>query len=161
MAGLEGLEYEDIPGLANIPLKRLRRNATNLHAVCRYKDGTDKRDPNLGVNDVREVGIHPNVLTEEWIRYAEFLLYHEFLHALGYVAHNRQFRELESLWPDKEAPSMSKYFSEHLRKRNAKFVWTCPKCDWKTYRTVRASGRYLCRQCRVQLIDIEYSQSSE
>ena len=36
-----------------------------------------------GPNDVRCVDVHPAALTVDWQRYAEFLLYHEYLHALG------------------------------------------------------------------------------
>lgn len=153
MSTIEDLSHLDLQPLANIPLKKLRKNATRLHGVCRYNPGVDKKRKGLNPTDVKEVAIHPESLNDEWLRYAEFLLFHEFLHALGHSGHNRIFRTLEGQWPDNEAKNMGREFAKHLRKRNAKYAWTCPKCDWKTERTMKSSGRYLCRTCKVKLVD--------
>ena len=139
--------------LAEVPLGTLRKNATRLHGVCRYKKGIDKRRSDLSPSDVKEVALHPESLKNEWARYAEFLMFHEFLHALGHGGHDKQFRYLEAQWPNKDAKQMGIDFAVHLRKRNAKFAWKCPTCDWQTERPVRSAGRYLCRSCKVKLID--------
>ena len=104
-------------------------------------------------SDVRCIDIHPYALTDVWSRYADFLLYHEYLHALGIYDHGREFRELESLWPDTEARSMGEKFGIHLRERSAKWQWVCPSCGNKYPRTRRGNGRYRCRDCKVVLED--------
>ena len=56
---LAGLAIGD---LESIPLGRLRRNATRLHAVCRYRKGVSKANT-IGPTDVRCVDVHPEALT--------------------------------------------------------------------------------------------------
>lgn len=146
---LEGLPIE---ALHDIPLGRLRRDATRLHAVCRYRKGV-RRAEISGPADVRCVDLHPAAMTQEWRRYAAFLLYHEYLHALGFTGHDRTFRALEALWPDAEAREMGPAFGAHLRARAAKWLWTCPSCGIEHPRSKRSNGRYRCRTCRVRLVD--------
>lgn len=153
MSQMESLNEKNLQPLANVPLARLRRDATRLHGVCRFNKGVDKQDVNLSPLDVREVALHPESLSDEWLRYAEFLMFHEFLHALGHGGHGREFRSLEAQWPDRDAKQLGNDFARHLRKRNAKFAWKCPTCDWQTERSRPSSGRYLCRSCKVKLID--------
>jgi predicted SprT family Zn-dependent metalloprotease len=153
MASIDALDGENLTPLSDISLGKLRRDATRLHAVCRYNKGVRKSDPNIGPTDVRKVALHPVALSPEWERYAEFLLFHEFLHALGYAGHDRGFRELEAEWPDFEATQMGERFGRHLQERNAKWRWLCPECGWSTARSVKSRGRYLCRSCRVKLVD--------
>jgi len=140
--------------LQGIPLGRLRRDATRLHAVCRYQKGVRKSEIS-GPSDVRCVDVHPAALTDDWQRYATFLLYHEFLHALGFAGHDKTFRNLEALWPDEEARNMGKSFSNYLRKRSSKWLWTCPQCSKEHPRTRRGMGRFRCRECRAVLIDVK------
>ena len=82
MRGMQGVSHLPVDLLDGVPLGMLRRSATRLHAVCRYRRGVRKSE---GVTpaDVRCIDVHPYALTEEWSRYADFLLYHEYLHALG------------------------------------------------------------------------------
>lgn len=158
MAKMESLSQYDIAPLHSIPLARLRRNATRLHAVCRYKRGVDRQRDDLSPTDVREVALHPEALEQEWLEYAEFLMFHEFLHALGHSGHDRRFRLLEAEWPDGDGREMGSRFARHLRRRNAKFAWVCPTCEWKTERSMRSAGRYQCRTCAVTLTDEPLSQ---
>ena len=148
------LDQLPVHELQKIPLGRLRRDATRLHAVCRYQKGVRKSEI-VGPDDVRCVDVHPVALTEDWQRYAAFLLYHEFLHALGFTGHDRAFRNLEALWPDAEARNMGKSFGNHLRRRAAKWLWTCPQCSKEHPRTRRGMGRYRCRECRAVLVDVK------
>ena len=133
------LDHLPVDELQKIPLGRLRRDATRLHAVCRYQKGVRKSDIS-GPDDVRCVDVHPVALTEDWRRYASFLLYHEYLHALGFTGHDRTFRNLEALWPDDEARNMGKSFGNYLRRRAAKWLWTCPQCSKEHPRTRRGMG---------------------
>ena len=152
MRTIEELDHFDLDSLGDIPLGTLRRHATRLHAVCRYRRGVRKKD-GVTPSDVRCIDIHPYALTDVWSRYADFLLYHEYLHALGIYDHGREFRELESLWPDTEARSMGEKFGIHLRERSAKWLWACPSCGNKYPRSRRGNGRYRCRDCKVVLED--------
>ena len=52
---------------------------------------------------MRKIDLHPDLFSESrWERLAASVLYHEYLHALGF-RHCPTFRKLESLWPDVEA----------------------------------------------------------
>ena len=154
MATIPELADHDIRGLEDVPLGRLRRDATRLHGVCRYHKGRRTAAGGLGPGDVREVALHPQVLEEEWKEYASFLLFHEFLHALGHVHHDRNFRKLEASWPNTEAHNLQETFARHIRAVNWRWSWTCPECGWCCSRSVRAAGRYRCRTCRVPLVDV-------
>ena len=154
MATIPELADTDLCGLKDVPLGRLRRDATRLHGVCRYHKGRRTAAGGLGPGDVREVALHPQVMEEEWEEYASFLLFHEFLHALGHVHHDRNFRKLESTWPNAEAHDLQKTFARHIRDVNWRWSWTCPECGWCCSRSVRAAGRYRCRTCRVPLVDV-------
>lgn len=153
MSQMDVFSDTNLQPLAEIKIGKIRKNATRLHGVCRYNLGVDKKRKDLSPADVKEISLHPESLSEEWTRYAEFLLFHEFLHALGYSGHNRAFRKLEALWPDIGAKDMGLKFTKYLRRLNAKYSWKCPNCDWQTKRSVRAAGRYVCRTCRVKLVD--------
>jgi len=154
MRSIPELAMLPVNELEKIPLGRLRKNANRLHAVCRYKKGVRKKNA-LSPNDVRCIDVHPESLTKEWTRYTKFLLFHEYLHALGFSNHNREFRQMESLWPDREAQEMGSDFAEQLRKRSAKWIWKCPSCEIEHLRARRSNGRYRCRNCKLILKDIE------
>ena len=155
-------EMMDMPDLSDfyteklyqIPLGKLRISAVRLHAVCRYKKGVKKTDE-ISPDSVRCIDIHPRALNARWERYASFLLFHEFLHALGFSNHGKEFRRLEALWHDGEAREMGRSFSLHLREMNARWIWFCPSCDIKHMRSKRSNGRYRCRSCLCSLIDVE------
>lgn len=69
---------------------------------------SEEGDPALselgpGPGDVRRIDLSQTILTPEWVRIAAATLYHEYLHALGFLRHDSEFRALERLWPDEEA----------------------------------------------------------
>mgnify|MGYP001000827046 CR=1 FL=1 len=146
------LKMQQIPQLSGlpiteleaIPLGRLRKDATRLHAVCRYQKGVRKAEIS-GPADVRCVDVHPAALTQDWQRYAAFLLYHEYLHALGFAGHDKTFRNLEALWPDEEARGMGKFFRLHLGTRACTWLWTCPQCASDNAPNRRENRRQQCR----------------
>ena len=147
------LNHLQVEQLHEIPLGFLRKDATRLHAVCRYRKGMAKSQIS-GPKDVRCVDIHPVALEHEFRLYAAFLLYHEFIHALGFTGHDRNFRRLEALWPNTTATKMGQTFGLHLRRKRFKWLWRCPKCFKEYPRNRRGNGRYRCRECRVVLMDI-------
>ncbi len=140
-------------GLFQIPLGKLRISAVKLHAVCRYNKGVKKTD-DISPNNVKRIDIHPMALDVRWERYAKFLLFHEYLHALGFPNHGKEFRRLEALWYDDEARGMGRSFSLHIRMLNTRWIWFCPSCDIKHTRSKRSNGRYRCRSCLSILIDV-------
>ena len=153
MCQIPQLNHLPIEELEEIPLGKLRRNATRTHGICRYKSVKD--DDGGVVRVARCIDLHPHILTDEWSRYAEFVLYHEFLHALGYMSHNKEFRNMEALWPDEEAREMGEAFGKSVREINPpKWLLTCPQCGKEYARYKKGNGRYRCRNCRVVLVDI-------
>ena len=65
---LELIDIEQEKELRLIPLGLIRKNATRMHAVCRFKPGP--KGYNKTIHDVKEVAIHPEALNEEWTHYA-------------------------------------------------------------------------------------------
>ena len=143
-----------VDGLHRIPVGKLRSNAVRLHAVCRYRKGVRKTDKILPL-DVKCIDIHPKVLNHRWIKYAKFLLYHEYLHALGFSNHGKKFRRLEALWYDQDAKKMGRSFGVYVRKLNDRWLWLCPSCGIRYSRSKKSNGRYRCRSCNSLLIDIQ------
>ncbi len=143
---------EELTKLHHVQLGVLRRNATQRHGVTRFKRGRFSKT--LRFEDVETVDLHPHLLTQEWLNYARFVLYHEFLHVLGMRFHNAAFREIEALWPY-EGGDEGRTFTKHLRRRSADWLWTCTSCDTEYPRKKRSNGKYKCRTCSTVLIDIK------
>ena len=137
--------------LTKINLGVLRVNATQRHGVTRWKQGSDIS--NLEPSDVEEINIHPLLLDDKWSAYAAFVLHHEYIHALGFREHDKQFRFLEKSWPGSKAVKHGSEFTEYLRLKNAKWIWTCQNCDKEFPRKKPSKGRYKCRDCDTILKD--------
>ncbi len=155
MRGIDGISHLRIDHLHRVPLGLLKEGTYGLHGVCRFKRGS--KTP-LGPLKVRCIDIHPLLLTEEWSRYADFVLYHEFLHALLPVSgHGPEFRALESLWPDEEADAMGDGFRDFIRERRSdilKWKLLCPSCG-EVFRTKKPMVTYRCGKCKTTLENIE------
>ena len=39
---------------------------------------------------------------KDYLDYAEFVLFHEYIHCLGNFTHNKEFRMTENFWPNKK-----------------------------------------------------------
>ena len=117
------LDAEQRNLLLDVPLGVLRSNSTQRHGVTRWKADQD------GQLTVEVVDLNPHLLNEAWQDYAAFVLFHEFLHVMGYRAHDRVFRTLESMWPDAEASSRGKAFTHARRMARATWHWVCSTCD--------------------------------
>ena len=155
MGGIDGLSHLRVDQLHRVPLGLLKRGTYGRHGVCRFKRGS--KVP-LSPSKVRCIEIHPLLLTEEWSRYADFVLYHEFLHALLPVSgHGPEFRALESLWPDEEADDMGRGFSNFIRERRPdilKWELRCPNCEWRYLRKKPMIGGR-CVKCKATLENTE------
>ena len=148
MEGLPFLADIDLSGLLTIPLGVLRKNATQRHGVTRW------RTLPSGALSVEVVDLHPSLLEDDWEDYALFVLFHEYLHALGYRAHDAQFRSMEAQWPDSKGAMRGKAFTHERRLARAAWHWVCSTCGQRFPRQRRGGGRFLCRTCRTVLVDV-------
>ena len=161
MGGINELSHLRINELHKIPLGTLKEGTYNLQGVCRYKKGLWQRVAKGTVKEVSEVrciDIHPLLLTEKWSRYADHVLFHEYLHALRPgTGHGPEFRALESLWPDSEASAMETEFDGFIRERRSdilKWELLCPNCGNRYLRKKPLVGGR-CRKCKTTLENIE------
>ncbi len=151
MLAMEVWSEEELTKLTEIDLGVLRKNATQRHGVTRWKKGV--RTPSKP-EQVDVIDLHPRLLDKEWMPYAAWVLHHEFVHALGYTAHDSTFRSLEKLWPSQESSTMGSTFTEMLRKEKATWLWVCNDCQKEYPRQKAGRGRYMCRACRSVLVDV-------
>ena len=90
-----------------IPLTVLKRSATIRHGSTKWKVGM----PVYGTPDeVGEISLHPELLETSWRSYGVWVMYHELIHACGYIRHDKDFRKIEACWPDKTSKGLGKYF---------------------------------------------------
>lgn len=151
MQDMEIWDEIDTEELENISLGVLRKNATQRHGVTRWKRGVDVS--NLKPSDVDEINIHPCLLDERWNAYAAFVLHHEYIHALGFREHDKKFRYMEKSWPGSRAVKHGTEFTEFLRLKNAKWIWSCNNCEKEFPRKKPSRGMYKCRDCNAILRD--------
>ncbi len=151
MSSMDLWSKEQLTKLLELDIGLLRSNATQRHGVTRWKKGIINPTK---IDDVEVIDLHPELLTQKWKPYGAWVLHHEYIHALGYLAHDRIFRELENLWPSSESSKMGPKFTEYLREKRAKWIWKCPKCSKEFPRQKKGLGKYMCRNCRVPLKDI-------
>ena len=161
MEGIDGLSHLRVNELSSIPLGTLREGTYNLQGACRFRKGRWDRVAKgtaKGPREVRCIDIHPLLLTEEWSRYADHVLFHEYLHALlPALSHGPEFRALESLWPDSGAIAMKDDFDRFIRERRSdilKWKLLCPSCG-QTFRTKKPQVTYRCRKCKTTLERVE------
>ena len=161
MEGIAGLSDLSVSELRRIPLGTLRKGTYRLQGVCRYRKGTRQRIANgtaKGPAEVRCIDLHPLLLNEEWSRYADHVLFHEYLHALlPEAGHGPEFRARESLWPDSEAIAMKERFGYFIRERRPdimKWELLCPNCDYR-YLSKKPLVGARCRKCKTTLLNEE------
>ena len=161
MEGIDGLSHLRVNELSSIPLGTLREGTYNLQGACRFRKGRWDRVAKgtaKGPREVRCIDIHPLLLTEEWSRYADHVLFHEYLHALlPAVGHGPEFRALESLWPDSGAIAMKDEFDRFIRERRSdilKWELSCPNCEYR-YLSKKPLVGARCRKCKTPLENIE------
>ena len=157
MQGIRELSHLRVDELHGIPLGTLREGTYNLQGVCRFKKGLWQRVAKgtaKGPSEVRCIDLHPLLLTERWSRYADHVLFHEYLHALRPgTGHGPEFRALEALWPDSGAIAMKDEFNEFIRERRSdilKWELSCPNCDKRYLRKKPMKGAR-CGKCKTIL----------
>lgn len=159
MSEIDEFRVFPIHELRNVKIGLLRMDSTRKHAVCRYHRGVDKNARN-GAIDVRSIDLHPLVLSEEWRSYARYLMFHEYIHALGISNHGARFKRLDSTWPRPEDKNLGLEFHRFASRINFKWTWKCQSCEFSTNRSKRSNGRYLCRNCNRVLVDVPYHSGS-
>ena len=157
MQGIRELSHLRVDELHRIPLGTLREGTYNLQGVCRFKKGLWQRVAKgtaKGPSEVRCIDLHPLLLTERWSRYADHVLFHEYLHALRPgTGHGPEFRALEALWPDSGAIAMKDEFNEFIRERRSdilKWELSCPNCGKRYLRKKPMKGAR-CGKCKTIL----------
>ena len=153
MESLRLLDETSTQRLEDVPLGLLRSNATQRHGATRWRR-------EAGGLRLVTVDLHPRLLDDGWSAYAAFVLYHEFLHAIGWRAHNRDFRTMESAWPDAEARTLGPSFTQAMRAEQASWWWVCTSCSGRYPRKKPSRGRYQCRSCSVPLQDVRVNGGS-
>lgn len=146
MKGLEIFSLESLNTASTVKLGLLRKSSTQRHGVTRW---TRKQ----GGLVLETVDLHPVLLEQHWSRYAAFVMYHELLHAIGNRSHDRDFRAIESLWPDVDASKQGLDFTHKMRLERASWLWVCVQCEMEYPRQRPSGGKYQCRTCRSRLID--------
>ncbi|MGY8754361.1 MAG: hypothetical protein ACKVIR_01590 [Candidatus Poseidoniales archaeon] len=150
MTGMDIWNKDQLTSLMSLDLGVLRKSATQRHGVTRWKLGI--RNPS-NAQDVEVIDLHPRLLTDEWQAYSAWVLHHEFIHALGFLPHNSTFRALEKLWPSQKSGELGRVFTETLRRERASWLWICPKCTKEYPRQKRGRGKFICKACKVPLLD--------
>ena len=156
MSCIDFFSKKDLNDLKKIKFGLLRKNSVYRHGVTRFlpKNKWESEIPNSSC--VKVVDIHPLLLEPEWEIYREIIIYHEFIHCLGYLGHNKEFYNIESLWPTIiQKKIQGQKFMQVLQQKNSTWRWICPKCDIQILRQRRSSGRYICKKCNCKLIDRE------
>ena len=78
-----------ISKLTKIQISFLSNNSISRHGLTTNLDKTQKISP-----DNCQVKLNRNLLQKEYLKYAEFVLFHEYLHCLGNFSHDKNFRQL-------------------------------------------------------------------
>ena len=163
MREIPELSHLKVNELRKIPLGTLREGTYSLHGICRWRKGIWQqyaKGTNKGPSEVRSIELNPLLLTEEWSRYGDHVLFHEYLHALlpPGSGHGSEFRSLEALWPDSEyANDAGDEFNSFIRERRSdilKYESLCPNCGWR-WRSKKSIIGLRCTKCNTTMKNIE------
>ena len=103
-----------ISKLTKIQICFLSNNSISRHGLTTNLDKTKKISP-----DNCQVKLNRNLLQKEYLKYAEFVLFHEYLHCLGNFSHDKNFRQLENIWPEKKKMNaIGKELTRDLQEKN-------------------------------------------
>ena len=137
--------------LSKIPLSYLSRNSISRHGL------TTNLDKSMRISIANcQVRLNYNLFQIDYIDYAEFVLFHEYIHCLGNFSHNKEFRMLESLWPNKkEMNILGKKLTKELQDCRSNWAWTCSKCGFIVKKSTRRfRNNYFHKECKGKLQNI-------
>ena len=83
---------DDLSILSEIKVSYLSRNSISRHGLTTNLDKSKRMS-----NSNCLVRLNRNLFQENYLSYAEFVLFHEYIHCLGNFTHNKEFRLIESL----------------------------------------------------------------
>ena len=137
--------------LTEIEVSFLSRNSISRHGLTTNLDKSKRIS-----NDNCSVRLNRNLFQEEYIDYAEFVLFHEYIHCLGNFTHNKDFRLIENLWPNKKQMNLiGKKLTRELQNINSKWAWTCSKCGFIIRKSTRKfRSNYFHKECKGKLENI-------
>jgi len=137
--------------LSQIGISYLSRNSISRHGLTTNLDKSKRISS--GNCSVR---LNRNLFQEEYIDYAEFVLFHEYIHCLGNFTHNKDFRLIENLWPNKKQMNLiGKKLTRELQNINSKWAWTCSKCGFIVRKSTRKfRSNYFHKECKGKLENI-------
>ena len=101
------------------------------------------------------------VTLQKYFLYAEFVLYHEYVHCLGNFSHDKNFRQLENLWPNiSEMNTFGRQLTRELQETKSRWAWTCSKCGFIVKRSSRKfRSNYFHKECFGKLENIPINLS--
>ena len=140
-----------ISKLTKIQISFLSNNSISRHGLTTNLDKTQKIS-----SENCQVKLNRNLLQKEYLEYAEFVLFHEYLHCLGNFSHDKNFRQLENIWPEKKKMNaIGKELTRDLQEKKSQWAWTCSKCGYIVKRSTRKfRSNYFHKECLGKLRNI-------
>ena len=141
----------ELSNLSTIEISYLSKNSVSRHGLTTNLDKSKR----ISINNCR-VRLNRNLFQEKYLDYAEFVLFHEYIHCLGNFTHNRDFRTIENLWPNKkEMNIIGKKLTRELQDSKSKWAWTCSKCGFIVRKSTRKfRSNYFHKECLGKLENI-------
>ena len=137
--------------LSEVEVSFLSRNSISRHGLTTNLDKSKK----LSSSNCK-VKLNKKLFEEKYFLYAEFVLFHEYIHCLGNFSHDKNFRQLETLWPNIEKMSIfGRQLTRELQENNSQWAWTCSKCGFIVKRSTRKfRSNYFHKECLGKLENI-------
>ena len=137
--------------LTEIEVSFLSRNSVSRHGLTTNLDKSKKISPSNCT-----VRLNRKLFEKKYFPYAEFVLYHEYVHCLGNFSHDKNFRYLENLWPNmKKMNIFGRELTRELQENNSKWAWTCSKCGFVVKCSTRKfRSNYFHKECLGKLENI-------
>ena len=140
-----------LSNLSEIKLSYLSRNSIARHGLTTNLDKSKR----ISTSNC-SVRLNRDLFQKKYQNYAEFVLFHEYVHCLGNFTHNKEFRIIENLWPNKkEMNIIGKKLTRELQESKSKWAWTCSKCGFIIRKSTRKfRTNYFRKECKGKLQNI-------
>ena len=137
--------------LSEIEVSFLSKNSISRHGLTTNLDKSKKlTSSNCAVR------LNRKLFEEKYLEYAKFVLFHEYIHCLGNFSHDKNFRQLENLWPEKKQMNIiGRQLTRDLQEVKARWAWTCSKCGFIVKRSSRKfRSNYYHKECLGKLNNV-------
>ena len=137
--------------LSDIEVSLLSRNSISRHGLTTNLDKSKKLTSSNCI-----VRLNKKLFEKKYSQYAEFVLFHEYIHCLGNFSHDKNFRQLENLWPNiREMNTFGRQLTRELQETKSQWAWTCSKCGFIVKRSSRKfRSNYIHKECLGKLENI-------